>query len=197
MSLPHDAPPGAEPAEDENALEDDNAVEDEATLEDGGAAASRPLEVGAALVACAVFGIALVLSLTLSIRTEAAPGQIDARFWPSVLSVIGLALALARLVTTLVTAPQPRGDVEARQPGGIPRVLATLVITGLFMALWSVGDVILAGYRIQLFPIAMVAFLAALLALYGARGWRPYVLFPVPLAIGTYLLFGMLLRIPL
>lgn len=185
MSLSTDALDGADPAEDESAQQY------------GGAAASRPLEAGAALVACAVFSGGLFLSITLPIRAEAAPGQIDARFWPSVLSVLGLALALARLVTTLVTAPQRRADVEARQPGGIPRVLSTLVITGLFMALWSVGDVILAGYRIQLFPIAMAAFLAALLALYGARGLRPYVLFPVPLAIGTYLLFGMLLRIPL
>lgn len=170
---------------------------DEAALQEGGAAASQPLEAGAALAACAVFGVALYLSLTLPIRAEVAPGQIDARFWPSVLSVLGLVLALARLVTTLVTEPHSRADVEERQPGGVLRVVSTLVVSVLFVVVWSIGDVILAGYRIQLFPIAMGAFLVTLLALYGARGWRPYVLFPVPLAIGTYLLFGVLLRIPL
>jgi len=170
---------------------------DEAAQQEGGAAASRPLEVGAAVVACAVFGVALYLSVTLPIRAEAAPGQIDARFWPSVLSIVGLGLALARLMATLVTEPHSRADVEARQPGGVLRVVSTLAITTLFVIVWSIGDVIFAGYRIQLFPIAMAAFLAVLLALYGARSWKSYVLFPVPLAIGTYLLFGVLLRIPL
>lgn len=160
-------------------------------------APSRRLELGTAAVAGLGFAIALYLALSIPIRAEAAPGQIDARFWPTVLAGIGLLLSVARLVTSLVAVPEKRDDLDPRQPGGLLRVGLTLLVTVLFLAVWSVGEVIIAGYRIQIFPIVMALYLAILMALHGARGWKPFVFFPIPLAIGTYILFGTLLRIPL
>ncbi len=51
------------------------------------------------------------------------------------------------LLAVAVTRPAPtREDLERIQPGGYLRVIATLVITGAFIALWSLGSVILFGY---------------------------------------------------
>ena len=158
---------------------------------------SRWLEIGTAVGACVVFAVALYLALSIPIRMEAAAGQIDARFWPAVLAGIGLLFAMARVGVSLTAAPEGREDIDPRQPGGFARVALTLLATVLFIAAWSVGDVILAGYRVQIFPVAMAFYLAILLALHGARGWKPYAFYPIPLAVGTYLLFGTLLRIPL
>jgi hypothetical protein len=176
--------------------------EDAQVTEPGGEVTDRPqpsrrLELATAIGAVLVFAIALVLARGIEIRAAAAPGQIDARFWPTVLAAAGLLLAIGRLVTVLVAAPEARDELDPRQRGGFRRVVLTLVVTVAYIAVWSIGDVIVAGYRIQIFPIATALFLAALLALHGARGWKAFVFFPLPLAIGTYLLFGMLLRIPL
>ncbi|NMA76940.1 MAG: tripartite tricarboxylate transporter TctB family protein [Actinomycetales bacterium] len=170
---------------------------DEGAAAPGKPSASRRLELVTAIGACAVFAIALYLARSIPIRMEATPGQIDARFWPTTLAVIGLLFSLARLVVSLASAPESREDLDPRQAGGLTKVFYTLLATVLFIALWSVGDVVLAGYRIQIFPVAMALFLAVLLALHGARGWKAYVFFPIPLAVGTFLLFGTLLRIPL
>ena len=158
---------------------------------------SRALEIGISVGGILVFAVVLYLAMTMSIRAEATSGQIDARFWPTALAATGLVIAVGRLITSLVTTPENRDELDARQDGGFRRVLLTVLVTIAFVALWSVGEVIIAGYRIQLFPIAMALYLAVLLALHGARGWKPFVFFPIPLTLGTYLLFGTLLRIPL
>lgn len=158
---------------------------------------SRRLEITTAIGAVLVFAIALVLARGIEIRAVAAPGQIDARFWPTVLAAGGLLLSIGRLVTAVVATPEAREELDPRQRGGFRRVALTLAVTVAYIAIWSIGDVIVAGYRIQIFPIVTTAYLAALLALHGARSWKAFVFFPLPLAIGTYLLFGMLLRIPL
>lgn len=184
----------AEPASEGRTGEDSAEREVEERV---GPRSSRALEVCISLGAFLAFAAILPLALTIPLRTEASPGQIDARFWPTVLAVVGLAVSLGRLVVSLLAAPENREELDRRQPGGLRRMVSTLLVTMVFIAVWSVGDVILAGYRIQLFPIAMALYLAALLALHGGRGWKPFVLFPIPLALGTYLLFGALLRIPL
>lgn len=162
-----------------------------------GPAPSRALEIGISVGAVLVFAVVLYLAMTMSIRAEATSGQIDARFWPTALATTGLVIAVGRLITSLVTAPENRDELDARQDGGFRRVLLTVLVTVAFVAFWSVGEVIVAGYRIQLFPIAMALYLAVFIALHGARGWKPFAFFPIPLTLGTYLLFGALLRIPL
>ncbi|WP_404436424.1 tripartite tricarboxylate transporter TctB family protein [Microbacterium aerolatum] len=162
-----------------------------------GAKPSRPLEIAFALVALAVTAGYLALSTQIALRREAAPGQIDARFWPMLLGVTGVVVAIAILVIA-ITRPAPgREDIERIQPGGVLRVVVTLVISGAFIALWSLGSVILFGYRIEVFPIATALLMAALMLVYGHRRWLSLIIYTVSVTAFVYVVFGMLLRIPL
>lgn len=162
-----------------------------------GAAASRPLEIAFALVSLAVASGYLVLATQIELRREAGPGQIDARFWPMVIAVTAIAIAIALLVVA-VTRPVPgRDEIERIQPGGVKRVLATLALAGGFIAVWSLSTVVLFGYRIEVFPIAAAVLMAALMLVYGHRRWLSLVIYTVSLTAFIYVVFGMLLRIPL
>lgn len=162
-----------------------------------GATPSRPLEIAFAAAALAFTAGYLALSTQIDLRREAAPGQIDARFWPMVLGVSGIAVAVVLLVIA-ITRPAPgREDIERMQRDGVIRVGATLVIAGAFIALWSLGSVILFGYRIEVFPIATALLMAALMLLYGHRRWLSLIIYTVSVTAFVYVVFGMLLRIPL
>lgn len=162
-----------------------------------GAAASRPLEIVFGIVALAFMAGYLFLTTQIPLRREALPGQIDARFWPMVIAVTGVVIAIAVLAMA-VTRPAPtREDLESIQPGGYLRVILTLVITGVFIAVWSLGSVILFGYRIEVFPVAAAVLMAALMLLYGHRRWLSLIIYSVLVTAFVYVVFGILLRIPL
>lgn len=162
-----------------------------------GAAPSRPLEIAFAAVALAVAVGYLVLTTQISLRREAAPGQIDARFWPMVIGVSAVVVAIVLLVVAITRPPMDREDVERLQPGGVMRVALTLVISAVFIAAWSLGSVIVFGYRIEVFPIAAGLLMAALMWLYGHRRWPSLVIYSVVVTAFVYVVFGLLLRIPL
>ena len=113
------------------------------------------------------------------------------------LAITGIGLSLAQLIVAVVRPAPEREDLDALQSGGYRRVGATLIATALFVVAWNIGTVIAFGYRIQLFPIAATVFLAVLIAIYGARSWKAYAFFPLPMAMLSYLLFSVVLRIPL
>lgn len=162
-----------------------------------GAPASRPLEIVFGVVALAFSAGYLFLTTQIPLRREAAPGQIDARFWPTVIAVTAVVIAIAILAMAL-TRPAPGcEDLERIQPGGYVRVIATLAITCAFVALWSLSTVILFGYRIEVFPIAAAVLMAALMLLYGHRRWISLIIYSVSVTAFVYVVFGMLLRIPL
>ncbi|MCE7483271.1 MULTISPECIES: tripartite tricarboxylate transporter TctB family protein [Microbacterium] len=158
---------------------------------------SRALEIAFAVVALAVTAGYLMLTTQISLRREAAPGQIDARFWPMVLAVTGIVVAIVLLVIAITRPPSGREDIERIQPGGVMRVAATLVISIAFIALWSLGSVILFGYRIEVFPIAAALLMAGLMLVYGHRRWLSLIIYTASLTAFIYVVFGMLLRIPL
>lgn len=175
----------------------DIAAEPAAQDEYEGAPASRRLEIAFAIVALAFTSGYLFLSTQIPLRREAAPGQIDARFWPLVIGVTGVVIAIA-LLAIAITRPAPtREDLERIQSGGYLRVVLTLVITGAFIALWSLGTVILFGYRIEVFPVAAALLMAALMLLYGHRRWLSLIIYSASVTAFVYVVFGMLLRIPL
>lgn len=162
-----------------------------------GAAPSRPLEIAFAAVALAVAAGYLALATQIPLRREAAAGQIDARFWPMVIGVSAVAVTVLLLVIA-ITRPAPgREDVESIQPGGVVRVGATLAITVAFVALWSLGSIILFGYRIEIFPVAAGLLMASLMLVYGHRRWLSLIVYSVVVTAFVYVVFGMLLRIPL
>lgn len=162
-----------------------------------GAAPSRSLEVVFAAVALAVAAGYLLLATQIPLRREAAPGQIDARFWPTVIGVAAVVTAIVLLVVALTRPAPTRDDVERIQPGGVLRVVLTIVIAGAFIAVWSLGSVVLFGYRIEVFPIAAGLLMAGLMLLYGHRRWLSLIIYSAALTAFVYVVFGMLLRIPL
>ena len=162
-----------------------------------GAPASRPLEIVFGAVALAFSAGYLFLTTQIPLRREALPGQIDARFWPMVIAVTAVVISLA-ILALAVTRPAPgREDLDRIQPGGVVRVVATLSITGAFIAVWSLGTVILFGYRIEVFPVAAAVLMAALMLLYGHRRWLSLIIYSASVTAFVYVVFGMLLRIPL
>ncbi|MGY1550429.1 tripartite tricarboxylate transporter TctB family protein [Microbacterium sp. A588] len=158
---------------------------------------SRALEIAFAVAAVAFTAGYLALSTQIHLRREVAAGQIDARFWPMLLGVTGVVIAIVILVFA-ITRPAPgRDDVERIQPGGVTRVILTLVISTVFVALWSLGSIIVFGYRIEVFPIAASLLMAALMLVYGHRRWLSLIIYTASLTAFIYVVFGMLLRIPL
>lgn len=163
----------------------------------GSAAASRPLEITLAVVALLFSAGYLYLSTQIVLRREAPPGQIDARFWPLVLGTTAVAIAVLLLVVAIARPAPTHEDIDRIQPGGVVRVLITGVLTVAFVAVWSASSAVLFGYRVELFPVATALYLFALMFVYGQRRWVGLVVYPVALTALIYVLFGMLLRIPL
>lgn len=172
-------------------------VEQAPKREDESPAPSKTLEITVAAVCLVLAAAFLVLALQIEVRREAAPGQIDARFWPSVIGWIAVALAGARLVVACSTQPDARDDLERVGSGGPARLGVTVALTLVYLLVWNVDHVIVAGYRYEVFPVATVALLGALLFVYGHRGWKGLIIFPLATTAFIYLLFGELLRIPL
>jgi len=162
-----------------------------------GAPASRLLEIVFAVVALAFTVGFTVLTTQIELRREAAPGQLDARFWPMILGISGIAASIALLVLAITRSAPSREEIERIQPGGVARVAATLVIVGAFIAAWSMSTIILFGYRFEVFPIGSALLMAALMLVYGHRRWLSLIIYSVSVAAFVYVVFGMLLRIPL
>ncbi|MBG6239785.1 putative MnhB-related membrane protein [Mycetocola sp. CAN_C7] len=149
------------------------------------APSSRRLEVITASVTLGASVAGFALAQAIELRTET--GGVDPRFWPTVLSILGGALSIALLLIAIVRPPFDRSDLETSNRQGWMRLGASLISAVLFVALWQ-----LTGYL-----VATPLFLAALLLIFGGRGWKTLVLFPVITTALTYLLFHSLLKVPL
>jgi uncharacterized membrane protein YhdT len=149
------------------------------------APSSRRLEIVTAAVALAASIAGYALAQAIELRTET--GGVDPRFWPTLLSLLGGALSAALLLIAVLRPPFDRSDLEASNRQGATRLVVALVIAILYVVLWQ-----LAGYL-----VATALFLAALLWVFGGRGWKTLILFPVITTAFTYLLFHTLLKVPL
>lgn len=178
-------------------MSESTAVDEAAGFREGAPPPSRRMEVLVAVGALVLMAVLLVLASRIELRREAGPGQIDARFWPTAIAWTGLAVAAWRLVVTLTSQPDEREGLERVQQGGPLRLLLTVGATVAFVAVWSLDSVVAAGYQFEVFPFAAVLLLAGLTWVYGGRGWRALVLFPVAATALIYVLFHLLLRIPL
>ena len=76
-------------------------------------------------------------------------------------------------------------------------MILTLAIVGAFIAAWSLSAVVLFGYRVEVFPIAAGLLMAALMLAYGHRRPVSLIIYSVTVTAFVYVVFGMLLRIPL
>jgi hypothetical protein len=142
------------------------------------------LEVASALVALVVLGGVAFLARRIEVRTET--GGIDPRWWPELLGTVGVCLAVALLVVVLAR-PLDRGELEATTREGFVRLAVTVAITAAYLVLWP-----MLGFLVVT-PILLLA----LLVVFGGRGWRGLIGFPVLTTAFVYLLFHTLLEVPL
>ena len=75
-------------------------------------------------------------------------------------------------------------------------IVASIVTVGFIFA-WSFSSMVLFGYRVQMFPVAAALYLFVLMWVFGQRRWVGLVVYPLAVTAFIYVLFGMLLRIPL
>ncbi len=158
---------------------------------------SRALEIVAAAVAVAFCAGYLGIATRIPLRDESGGAAMDARTWPTVLGVAGLAVSLVLLVVAITRQAPTRDDLERISRGGPLRVVLTIAVSAAFIALWGVQSIVMLGYRIQLFPVIAALYLLALLLLFGHRRWISLIAYPVGLTAFIYVLFGIVLRIPL
>lgn len=162
---------------------------------------SKKMEILIALIALVATVLFFFAAQGIELRREAEPGQIDARFWPTILAVLGIALSVSRLVIVLIRPPDSRDDLELVQRGGVVSLLIALGLTIAYIALWSAKSfsLHLFGYvfGFNVFVFVTPFFLAALLYVFGARSWKAIVIYPVVTTALIYVLFGQLLRIAL
>lgn len=146
---------------------------------------SRRLEVVCAVVVLALSLALLVAAQDVDVRTETR--GIDPRWWPQLLGIAGTALSFALLAVALLRPPLPREDLMSATPTGLRRWVLALLACAALVVIWP-----LVGFG----PTAFV-FVVALTGLFGGRGWRTLLLFPALLTAFLYLLFAVLLEVPL
>lgn len=146
---------------------------------------TRGREVASALVALLAFATLTYLAHTMELRREV--GGIDPRWWPRALGLAGTALAAVLLLRSLVRPVGFAGDAQPATREGAVRVAATVGLAVAYVLLWSAVD----------FALVTVVLLAVTTALFGGRGWRALLLYPVLLTGAVYLLFQTFLRVPL
>jgi hypothetical protein len=149
------------------------------------APASRRLELAGAAVALVVSVLLVVLAGKIGVRAET--GGIDPRWWPRLLGLIGLGLSAILLVTSLLRPPPQRDEVEAATSSGWVRCLMAVGLSVAYIVGWPVVG----------FVPATVVLVAAATAVFGGRGVRALLVFPLGLAAFLYVLFHTVLKVPL
>jgi hypothetical protein len=158
---------------------------------------SKVLEIAFAAIALGVASAYLLLGMQIELRRAADPGQIDARFWPVMLGTLAVAVSIALLVIAIARPAPGREDIDPIRRGGVLRVITTSALTIVYVLAWSFSSVIAFGYRIQLFPIVTAIYLIALMLVYGQRKIIGLIVYPVLVTAFIYVVFGLLLRVPL
>lgn len=151
----------------------------------GDATQSRAQQIGVALTGIAVSLLWCWGAVSFDIRVE-QPG-IGPRTWPLMIGGGALLLSLVLLAQALMGVRPPReGEPVTRL--GIVRAVITVGATAVALAawLWSVP------YLIWM-PLLMICLILA----YGARGWKAVLLVPGTVLLVIFLLFDLLLKVPL
>ena len=141
-----------------------------------------PAAIGAAL---AVVAFALATQIPEGARLT----QFSPRWWPELLAVLLLLLsallAAGALFRPTVTVEDDVPEAATRQ--GTWRLVAMLASVAGYGVLWYFID----------FRVSTTLLFVALTWLGGGRGWKALILFPIAVTAILYLLFGVLLRVPL
>ena len=143
----------------------------------------RSYEVAVALSVIALGVLAYVMTSRIDVAREGQ--QFGPRWWPTALAVamivIGLGLAL-QSVLNRITSDEP----PITKSGGFALTVTLATIVGYGIA-WQYLD----------FRLVTVFLLAALTAISGGRGIKALVVFPILTTGILWLIFGLLLQVPL
>lgn len=149
------------------------------------AAPSPALEKAAAAVVLLVGVVMLAGARAITLRNET--GGIDPRWWPSAIAV-GIIACGAWMAFNAFTGRRGERDVDGVGAHGWVQVFITVGMTALILVLWQVG---------VSFLVLGPAYLVVLNWVYGLRNWRSLLLFPAIIAALLYLIFQLLLKVPL
>ena len=135
------------------------------------------------LVLLVAAGVYLTLALRLPFGAAARPG---AGFYPVIVAVFAIVVALAATATAFRSAPRTEAGIVALDAAARRRVVISVVALAAFcLALPWVG-----------YPAAACAFVAVVLRYLGGR-WTTALLTGVLSSAGSYVLFAVLLDVPL
>ncbi|MFC3997423.1 tripartite tricarboxylate transporter TctB family protein [Nocardiopsis sediminis] len=150
-----------------------------------GTAPSRLRELAPAAAGAGLAAAALLLTGQIDQGPETA-GMIGPRWWPETLAFTLLGLsALHAALAWRRPAPGDAPDPATRE--GVLRLVAMAAAIVGYGVLW---------YFIH-FLVSTTVLVAALTYLGGGRGWRALLAFPVVTTVVLYVLFGVVLRVPL
>lgn len=127
----------------------------------------------------------LVIVLAQTIELPSIEGQFSPRWWPQMAGAGVILFSFAAVVQGFPERPV-LDELDNRQPGGIRRILLSLSAVIAYVVMWHWLD----------FRAVTILLTAALVAIGGGRGWRGLVLFPAVVTTVLWLLFSVLLRVP-
>lgn len=133
-----------------------------------------------------LFGIAVIFLARAIEVTRSPDAAIGPRWWPELLGWGIILAAVALLVQALMGKLPPLEQDPASRAGRLFLVCILALVVAYLVAWQSIG-----------FLIATTALLVALPALFGARGVKALVLFPLVTVAVLYGIFAMILRVPL
>ncbi len=160
-------------------------AEGEAAHDDRGAAPSKRMELVFAVVALTL-GLAMLLSArAISVRNET--GGMDPRSWPTVIA-IGILLSAGWTLFNALTGRRAERDVDASTRSGWVQLAVVVGMIALVLVFWQVGLSFLL-----LAPIFIIVCNVA----FGLRGVIALAVFPATVTALLYLVFQLLLKVPL
>ena len=135
------------------------------------------------LVLLVAAGVYLTLALRLPFGAAERPG---AGFYPVIVAVFAIVVALAATASAFRSAPRTEADTPPLDAAARRRVVISVVALAAFcLALPWIG-----------YPVAALAFVTVILRYLGGR-WTTALLTGVLSSAGSYVLFAVLLDVPL
>lgn len=145
----------------------------------------RIKETATAATALGLSVLAIVLSQNINLRM--GDSGLNARWWPTVLSISSALLSSMLVLSALFLPIAADEEAQPAQKNGWLRVIIVLAISSLYVFAWA-----RIGYII---PTAVYLF--ALLWIFGVRSKTVLFFYPVLTTAFIYSLFHTMLRVPL
>ncbi len=166
-------------------MHEEDRQADSARQGDATASPSQPMELLFAASAL-VFGVAMLIGAR-SIHVRNETGGIDPRSWPTIIA-LGILAAAGWALFNAITRRRAERDVEPSTRPGLMSVLIIVALIAIVLVAWQLG--------LSFLVLAPIFIIAVNLAL-GLRGIVPLLVFPAVLTTVLYLVFQLLLKVPL